>query len=80
MRPQERKRMHDRVDRPELAPGGRAIERHDDTRDGSLSEPDADEMPWLKVETVGDEVAERLGRTAHACENSDLSGLGGHKS
>jgi hypothetical protein len=80
MRTEERERMHERIDRPELAAGGRAVERHDDAGNGALSETDANEVPGKEIEPVGDEVAERACRSADAREDGDLRGPRGHRS
>jgi hypothetical protein len=72
--------MHEGVDRFELAPCRRAVERHDDTRDRARSEANANEVPWQKVEAIGDEVAERARGPAHTREDRDLRGPGRHRS
>jgi hypothetical protein len=72
--------MHQGVDRPEVTPRGRAVEGDHDSGNGTPSETDTNQMSWQEVEPVGDEVAEGARGPAHAREDGDLRGPGGHRS
>jgi hypothetical protein len=80
MRTEERERMHEGIDRPELAAGGRAIEPDDHARYGALPETDANEVAGNEVEPVGNEVAERARGPPDPREDGDLRGPRCHKS
>ena len=75
MRPQERERMEERVDRLELSVD-RTVERDDDSGDRPRSQRDANEMARRKRETFRHDVAERSCRTAEPGEDGDLGGAG----
>jgi len=72
--------MDECVDRPELAPRGRAVQRDDDAGNGALSQTDANEVPGKEVEPIGDEVTKGASGSAEAREDGDLRGLRGHSS
>ena len=80
VRSEERERVHEGVDRPEVAPRRRAIKRDDDAGNGARPETHADEVPRQELEPVGDEVAEGAGGPAHSREDGDLRGPCGHRS
>ena len=80
VRPKERQWMDECVDRPELAPRGRAVQRDDDAGNGALSQTDANEVPGKEVEPIGDEVTKGACGSAEAREYGDLRGLRGHSS
>jgi hypothetical protein len=72
--------MHEGVDRPEVASGGRAVERDDEPGNGARSKTDANEVSRDELEPVGDEVAEGASGPAHPREDGDLRGPSRHKS
>jgi len=80
MRPQERERMHERVDRTQLARDDRAIERDDHAGNGPLAEAHADEVTGFEVEVLRDQVTERARGPAQAGEDGDLRCTSGHSS
>ena len=80
MRSEQRRGVHEGIDRTELAVPGRAIERHDDAGNGAPPETHANEVARKEVEPVGDQVAERARRAANAREDGDLRGPRGHRS
>ena len=79
MSAQQRERMHQRIYRPKLA-GRHTVERDHDAGHRTLSEADANEVAWQKVELVRHEIAECPRRPAQAREDGDLGGPGGHRS
>ena len=72
--------MHERVDRPEVAPGRRAIERDHHAGNGARPKADTNEVSRKEIEPVGDEVAEGARGPAHTREDGDLRGPGRHNS
>src|SRR5436309_1519005 len=79
-RSRARERVHEGVDRPEVTPRRRAVQRDNHAWNGTGSQTDADEVPRQELEPVGDEVAEGAGGPAHSREDGDLRGPCGHRS